>query len=88
MDDDSSFLPISSFESNGYEVLTIDFRHPELSKKINILTPIINEYKNYIEWLEFYRDIFVIYRENNYELKSEKMNDFLLNKRMICYRFY
>src|SRR5574344_1709247 len=35
------------FESNGYEVLTIAFRHPELSKKINILTPIINEYKNY-----------------------------------------
>ena len=45
--------------------------------------PICNQYKNYIEWLEFYRDIFVIYRENNYELKSEKMNDFLLNKENI-----
>ena len=37
------------FESNGYKVLTIDFRHPELSKKL-ITKPIINEYKNYIEY--------------------------------------
>ena len=33
-----------------YKVLTIDFRHPELSNHINILEPIICEYENYIEY--------------------------------------
>lgn len=36
------------FKKRGYNVLTIDFRNPELSNKINILEPIINEYENYI----------------------------------------
>src|SRR5574344_594389 len=40
------------FEDNKYNVYTIDFRHPELSNKFNILTPIINEYKTYIEYEE------------------------------------
>lgn len=35
---------------NGYKVLTIDFRHPELSNHINILEPIILEYEKYIEY--------------------------------------
>ena len=34
----------------GYKVLTIDFRHPELSNHINILEPIIREYENYIKY--------------------------------------
>lgn len=34
----------------GYKVLTIDFRHPELSNHINILEPIIYEYERYIEY--------------------------------------
>lgn len=34
----------------GYKVLTIDFRHPELSNHINILEPIICEYERYIEY--------------------------------------
>ena len=38
------------FEKNGYNVLTIDFRHPELSNKINILEPIIVEYDKYIKY--------------------------------------
>ena len=29
------------FEQNGYNILTIDFRHPEKSNKLNILEPII-----------------------------------------------
>ena len=37
-------------KDNGYNVLTIDFRHPELSNHINILEPIIKEYENYIEY--------------------------------------
>ena len=38
------------FKTRGYEVLTIDFRHPELSNKFNILEPIILEYENYINY--------------------------------------
>ena len=38
------------FKNNNYKILTIDFRHPELSNKINILEPIIKEYENYIEY--------------------------------------
>ena len=34
----------------GYKVLTIDFRHPELSNHINILEPIICEYEKYIKY--------------------------------------
>ena len=40
----------SMFESNGYEIITIDFRNPEYSNKINILEPIIKEYEDYIEY--------------------------------------
>ena len=38
------------FESNGYEIITIDFRNPEYSNKINLLEPIIKEYEDYIEY--------------------------------------
>lgn len=44
------------FKDNNYNVYTIDFRHPELSNKFNILTPIINEYKNYIKYEDLSRD--------------------------------
>lgn len=37
------------FKDNGYEVLTIDFRNPELSIKINILDPILLEFEQYID---------------------------------------
>ena len=36
------------FKENGYSILTIDFRQPEKSNKLNILEPIIVEYENYI----------------------------------------
>ncbi len=36
------------FQDNGYRILTIDFRNPEKSNKINILEPIIVEYEQYI----------------------------------------
>src|SRR5574344_1844347 len=38
------------FQDRGYKILTIDFRHPELSNKINILDPIITEYKENKEY--------------------------------------
>lgn len=37
------------FEQNGYNILTIDFRHPEKSNKLNILEPIIVEYEKYLD---------------------------------------
>ncbi len=42
------------FNDNGYKVLTIDFRNPELSNKINLLEPIICEYEKYIEYENLY----------------------------------
>ena len=38
------------FKKNGYNVLTLDFRHPELSNHFNILEPIIKEYEKHIEY--------------------------------------
>ena len=38
------------FQDNGYRILTIDFRNPEKSNKINILEPIIAEYEEYIKY--------------------------------------
>ena len=38
------------FQDNGYRILTIDFRNPEKSNKINILEPIIEEYEEYIKY--------------------------------------
>lgn len=38
------------FKDNGYNVLTLDFRHPELSNHFNILEPIIKEYEKYMDY--------------------------------------
>ena len=38
------------FKDNGYNVLTIDFRNPELSNKFNILEPIIKEYEKHLKY--------------------------------------
>ena len=38
------------FKNNGYEVKTLDFRHPELSNHFNILEPIIKEFEKYMEY--------------------------------------
>lgn len=38
------------FKDNGYIVLTLDFRHPEMSNHFNILEPIIKEYEKYIDY--------------------------------------
>ena len=43
------------FQNHGYKIITIDFRHPELSNKINILQPIINEYDKYLEYETRYK---------------------------------
>ena len=40
------------FFDKGYKVLTIDFREPEKSQKINLLEPCIIEYESYMEHLK------------------------------------
>ena len=53
------------FQDKGYKIITIDFRHPELSNKFNILDPIIKEYENYIKYEK---------KANETEIESEKIN--------------
>ena len=38
------------FKNRNYNILTIDFRNPELSNKINLLEPIIKEYESYMKY--------------------------------------
>ena len=38
------------FKNNGYKVISLDFRHPELSNHFNILESIIKEYEKYMEY--------------------------------------
>lgn len=52
-------------KEKGYNILTIDFREPQLSNHINILEPIICEYEKYIE----YEDL-----SNKIEQEEEKLN--------------
>ena len=56
------------FFDKGYNVLTIDFRNPEKSNKINILEPIIKEFDKYIE----FKNKSII--ENNNILKTNYNN--------------
>lgn len=52
-------------KEKGYNVLTIDFREPQLSNHINILEPIICEYEKYIEYEEL---------SNKTEQQEENLN--------------
>ena len=52
-------------KEKGYNILTIDFREPQLSNHINILEPIICEYEKYIEYEEL---------SNKTEQQEEKLN--------------
>lgn len=45
------------FKDNGYEVLTLDFRNPTLSNKINLLEPIITEWEKYFTKKREYTDL-------------------------------
>lgn len=38
------------FKDNGYNIITIDFRNPNLSNRINIMQPIIDEWKLHCEY--------------------------------------
>ena len=59
------------FQDRGYEVLTIDFRNPEKSNKLNILEPIIKEYEKYI-----------LYEKKSLEIQNKKKKVEYNNKSM------
>ena len=65
------------FKNNGYNILTIDFRQPELSNKINILQPIINEYEKYIDYDRKYKIT------NNIEDGNKAMSSLAETNRLI-----
>ncbi len=52
------------FKEKGYEVITIDFRTPEKSNKINLLEPCIIEYEQYMSYEK---------QANNMEVELNKM---------------
>ena len=59
------------FQDKGYEVLTIDFRNPEKSNKLNILEPIIKEYEKHI-----------LYEKKSLEIQNKKKKVEYNNKSM------
>ena len=68
------------FKDRKYNILTIDFRNPELSNKINILDPIINEYDEYIANDRFYNKFnnFIIAYQND----NKRLEKLLENKKI------
>ena len=70
------------FKDRNYNILTIDFRNPELSNKINILDPIINEYDEYIandKSVVTFTNLIIAHQNDNKRLekllKKEKIKD-------------
>lgn len=70
------------FKDNGYEVLTIDFRQPEKSKKINLLEPCILEFDKYMDYEENSKSLdkekkIIEHRLNIIKLEKEILNNSL-----------
>ena len=53
------------FEDNGYDVITIDFRNPTKSAKINIMQPIIDEWKEHCKYYKFMMLLLTLFMKNN-----------------------
>ena len=62
------------FKDNGYDVITIDFRNPNKSNKINIMQPIINEWKEYCRYNKIMLFLFAHFIKNN-RIKLDNFND-------------
>lgn len=62
------------FKDNGYDVITIDFRNPNKSNKINIMQPIINEWKEYCRYNKTMLFLFAHLIKNN-RIKLENLDD-------------
>lgn len=62
------------FKDNGYDVITIDFRNPNKSNKINIMQPIIDEWKEYCKSNEAMLFLFTHFIKNN-RIKLDNIDD-------------
>ena len=71
------------FEERGYNILTIDFRNPELSNKINILDPIIFEYQEYMandKSITKFNNLIEAYQKDNKRIKEILDNKKIKNR--------
>ena len=80
------------FYDNGYDVLTIDFRQPEKSKKINLLEPCILEFDKYIEHEENAKQLgikksFIEYRKQIVDTERDYIKNNLKDIKKIDSRF-
>ena len=66
-------------KDNGYKVITLDFRNPQLSNHLNILEPIIKEYENYIE----YEKLSKLNKEKQLEYNNLAMSSYAESNRLI-----
>lgn len=62
------------FASNGYDVVTIDFRNPTKSMRINIMQPIIDEWKEYCKYNKKMLLLFAHFIKIN-KIKLDKIED-------------
>lgn len=62
------------FKDNDYDVITIDFRNPNKSNKINIMQPIIDEWKEYCKSNESMLFLFAHFIKNN-RIKLDNIDD-------------
>lgn len=62
------------FADNGYNVVTIDFRNPNKSKRINIMQPIINEWKEHCKHNETMLFLFSHFIKIN-KIKLDNISD-------------
>lgn len=67
------------FKDNGYNVLTLDFRHPEMSNHFNILEPIIKEYEKYID----YEKKSIVSKKNRVKFNNLAMTSLAETNRLI-----
>ncbi|HPE14336.1 MAG TPA: type IV secretory system conjugative DNA transfer family protein [Bacilli bacterium] len=69
------------FQDNGYKIITIDFRSPEMSNKINLLESIIIEYEKYIEYEK--KSMMSINEDDKIKYNNESMQHLAENNRLI-----
>lgn len=70
------------FQDNGFEIITLDFRSPELSNKINLLEPSILEYEKYMDLLKQSQDLDLESERIKQEIiKLEQEKELLSKKR-------
>lgn len=64
------------FKDNGYDVITIDFRNPRQSTKINIMQPIIEEWKSHCH----HDNNMILYLSSFFINNKISLTEFLNNK--------